>query len=381
MPQANVDQIAGYLQHLGAIGRAMPPAWRHAGISQPVCGPEGQHVGRMLPGRGLYLDVDAKALGIRRPLRNVVQRSRMWRALDRLADDRGSIATRAALLAAMTGGKAQTISFVNVLSGLASNVVWMDSYADAATPNLYTTNPGAALDQTSAGALNGAMTAPTGSDTAYLTKFGYGYGGGGTAPNSWSIAVLVDSLVGIGGLSADTTSTTTITSAPALTRYTSGAGVMLGLFAQSNSLPTTSTTATVSYTNQAGTSGQSTTLNIDGSVNIGAALPMLSGASVPWAPLQGSDYGVQTVASVTLTGTVGVSGDTFAVLLFYPLTFLSLSSAQQDFFEYEFACRPEGPIPLQVSSGNLGCLSLMRFAPSNSPTGGPNVLSFSTVRG
>lgn len=124
--------------------------------------------------------------------------------------------------------------------------------------------------------------------------------------------MLIDRLSHQGGLSG-TVATAQTTNLPtsALTRYTSGAGVMIGLTIYTQ-IGTTATTVTASYTNQAGTSGRTTPL-----VAIGATGFREAGRLI-LLPLQAGDTGVRAVASVTLAATTGTAG-AFGVTLFTPL--------------------------------------------------------------
>src|SRR5437764_607177 len=79
---ANPDFIAENLIRMGLQARRMPPAWDVAGISHLVAGPQGQYIGKLLPGRGIYVDVDLKSLGITKPPPFVYERSRYRRILD-----------------------------------------------------------------------------------------------------------------------------------------------------------------------------------------------------------------------------------------------------------------------------------------------------------
>jgi hypothetical protein len=310
----NVDLVAERLAMVGAMAKSMPPSWKGAGISQPFCGPRGEYLGRVLPGRGLYLDCDLKS----------------------------------------------------------------DSYSETVGIPLYTNNPGAALDQTSVGALSGPLFAPSGSNTAYLLSLGHASNVGSGTSSGWHIAIVIDALVGIGGLPLNS-SPTTITSAPALTRYTTGAGVMMTLIAQTNvnNLPTSN--ATISYTNQAGSAGRSAVMALDNDIELGGGLPFdpVSLANLAFFPLQTGDFGVRTVASLTLSG-LDTAAETAAILLYYPLTFLGLSGANTDYVEYEFSHQPDFLPPLQVSSGKLGCLGVFRF--SNSSTAPSNTNQQITLR-
>lgn len=150
------------------------------------------------------------------------------------------------------------------------------------------------------------------------------------------MVLMCDRLSHQGGLSGTvTTAQTTNLPTAALTRHTSGVGVMMGLSIYTN-LGTTATTVTVSYTNSAGTSGRtSPAVSFGDSVRFATYLRML--------PLQEGDVGVKSVESVTLAGTTGTAGN-FGVTLFKPLV----------------AFNPTTPITSQVfdllSGGMLGGL-------------------------
>lgn len=130
--------------------------------------------------------------------------------------------------------------------------------------------------------------------------------------------LLVDRLSHQGGLVGNVaTAQTTNLPTAALTRYTDGVGVMLGLEFYT-AIGTTATTVSASYTNQDGTSGQTTPLTDIGTTTFGGAADRLL-----VLPLAAGDYGVRAVASVTLTATTGTAGN-FGVTLFRPLLFLPL---------------------------------------------------------
>lgn len=133
--------------------------------------------------------------------------------------------------------------------------------------------------------------------------------------------ILVDMFNVSGGLNATlTTAQTTNLPTAALTRFTSGEGVMAGLCVWSV-IGTTTTTATVSYTNQAGTPGQISTATI-----IGGPIWREAGRIIP-IPLAAGDTGVRSVESVTLAGNTGGAGD-FGVCLFKPLAMFAMNDFQ-----------------------------------------------------
>jgi hypothetical protein len=150
--------------------------------------------------------------------------------------------------------------------------------------------------------------------------------GGGAA------GIMVDLLNINGGLSGIvTTPQTTNLPTAALTRYTSGEGVMAGIVVYTI-IGTTATTVTISYTNQAGTSGRTSTATTFGGSNFRE-----QNSFIP-IPLQTGDTGVKSIESVTVLATTGTAGN-FGVCLYKPLSMISLE-------------RTTGQAPLDaVSSG------------------------------
>jgi hypothetical protein len=132
--------------------------------------------------------------------------------------------------------------------------------------------------------------------------------------------LLVDLLNVSGGLNGTlTTAQTTNLPTAALTRYTSGEGVMAGIVVYTI-IGTTATTVTISYTNSSGVSGRTstaTTFGGSGFREVGVLLPI---------PLQAGDTGVESIESVTVTATTGTAGN-FGVCLYKPLAMISLESA------------------------------------------------------
>lgn len=138
---------------------------------------------------------------------------------------------------------------------------------------------------------------------------------GGT---SGAALILVDLLNQSGGLDGTLASAqTTGLPTAALTRYTSGEGVMVGLVVYSQ-IGTTATTVTISYTNQAGTPGRTSTATAFGGSGFREAA-----ICIP-IPLAAGDTGVRSVESVTVAATTGTIGN-FGVVLFKPLAMLALN--------------------------------------------------------
>lgn len=134
-------------------------------------------------------------------------------------------------------------------------------------------------------------------------------------------AILMDLLNVNGGLSGIVTGSAQTTNLPtaALTRYTSGEGVMAGIVIYTL-VGATATTVSISYTNSAGTSGRTSTATTFGGTGFREVAILIP------IPLQAGDTGVRSIESVTVTATTGTAGN-FGVCMFKPLAMISLESA------------------------------------------------------
>lgn len=133
------------------------------------------------------------------------------------------------------------------------------------------------------------------------------------------LLMLCDRLSHQGGLvgNVGTAQTTNLPTA-ALTRYTSGVGVMMGIEIYST-IGTTPTTVTTSYTDQDGNAAQISQTSPIGGTSFREPRRLL------WLPLAADDYGVKSVESVTLLATTGTAGN-IGVTLFKPLLMISMPS-------------------------------------------------------
>lgn len=130
---------------------------------------------------------------------------------------------------------------------------------------------------------------------------------------------MIDVLNHSGGLSAVvTTEQTTNLPTAALTRHTSGDGVMVGLLIYTQ-IGTSVTTVTIRYTNQAGTANQVSTAVTFGGTGFREA------GRLVLIPLAVGDTGVQSVEGVTVTATTGTAGN-FGVVMFKPITCFALEN-------------------------------------------------------
>ncbi|MFN9913366.1 MAG: hypothetical protein ACK53L_12320 [Pirellulaceae bacterium] len=156
---------------------------------------------------------------------------------------------------------------------------------------------------TTTGAL-GQQNAPSGKQLSIL--------GGHFTGTALCNYIVCDRLSHQGGLSGIvTTAQTTNLPTAALTRYTSGDGVMLGVTIYTQ-IGTTGTTITATYTNQSGVGSRVTPTVIFGGTGFREPNRLLL------LPLESGDSGVQSVESVTVAGTTGTAGN-FGVTLFKPL--------------------------------------------------------------
>lgn len=172
---------------------------------------------------------------------------------------------------------------------------------------------------------------------------------------------LLDRLSHQGGLDAttpvDPTANTTNLPTAALTRYTSGVGVlpMLEIY---ETIGSTATTIVASYTNTAGTAGRKTlptTFGGSGNNSWGRVLIL---------PLQEGDIGCKSVESTTILASTGTAGN-FGVTLAKPLAFYPCigSSGMNHIYDSIIGCA--GLIPV-IDDG--ACLWLAYF--QNNSSGG-----------
>lgn len=127
-----------------------------------------------------------------------------------------------------------------------------------------------------------------------------------TATMAPSYYMLLDYLGHYGLVDCDSTDQQDQTST-GLTRYTSGEGVQIMPVC---TVPQTATaTCTVSYTNQAGTSGRTATFYVNaaniGTINCAADATAGAGQRTPFVPLAGNDGGVRSIQAVTFSASAG----------------------------------------------------------------------------
>jgi hypothetical protein len=234
--------------------------------------------------------------------------------------NRSSVADFSAIVQiATTTGKRETVHFfkpANINTGqltFPASPALMSLWNWDGFPGASTTGPTSPTACTNAtpGALG--QTTPTLGYRKILTRFSAFAGIGG-----WFL--VYDRLCHQGGLSGGATGAqTTNLPTAALTRCVDGLGVEPWLEIYSV-LGSTQTTATVSYTNDAGVSGRSTADAAIGGASFNTRTQYVI------LPLASGDRGARAVASVTLAASTGVSGN-LGITLAYPLLALNLVGA------------------------------------------------------
>jgi hypothetical protein len=133
--------------------------------------------------------------------------------------------------------------------------------------------------------------------------------------------VLYDRLFQIGGFDATVTTDLTVqgsTPTPALTRNTGGVGNFAFVIINTQ-IGTTATTLTMTYTNQNGTTGRTSTVNIGNTGFREATRAML-------IPLAAGDTGIRAVEKVKLTASTGTAGN-FGIVIGQPLATIPVGAA------------------------------------------------------
>ncbi len=260
------------------------------------------------------------------------------------------VGDRSRLLAAATATSAEAIwCFKDIreaitpvvatdLSGVINSLWHM-----AGQPGAATALPGGtARNPTNATAGSVQQTDPAAGTTKWLIDmwFGCGNNSGGV-----SQVILYDRLADISGLNGTTTSAQNTTSL-AVTRYTGAAAAGNAILVEVYTLiGATPQNITASYTNQAGTAGQTT---IAVQIGGGAGRAITSAVILPLA--QG-DTGVRSVESVTLAGSTGTAGN-FGVTIIRPLATLIVTESSGTI---GLADEPTMKGPVEIKNG--ACLA------------------------
>jgi hypothetical protein len=159
------------------------------------------------------------------------------------------------------------------------------------------------------------FTAPNGNYEKFMLSVGI-------APNVGGVFLLYDRLFHIGGLSGSLNTAQTVqgtTPTPALTRNTGGVG-NFAFYEIYSLIGMTAATLTMTYTNQNGTTGQTSTINIGttGFREITRAQRI---------PLAAGDSGLRAVASVQLSGLSGTgTAGNFGITIAQPIAWIPVGA-------------------------------------------------------
>lgn len=262
-----------------------------------------------------------------------------------------AITTQDGLVAALAGGQDVTIQKASATT-TAGN--WHSLWDRAGTPgagSLTIGNTTNGIVPTDATAGSPVISAFTGANTGYLGDFD-------GVSSSTGVIRLYDRLFHVGSINANTLTTTTFTAQPALARLPSGnaSGLGLELWLEINvAISATATTVSATYTNSAGVTGRTATLdsNISG---------YASGRMAPFR-LQAGDVGIQRLDSVIVGGTAATAGSFNLVVLRtltdHNVTSNNLSEPRQDAFRvglpilFTDSCLALMFLPTTTSSGNV----------------------------
>ncbi|HEV8639650.1 MAG TPA: hypothetical protein VGV13_00950 [Methylomirabilota bacterium] len=366
-PTADPDGIASHLAQLAANGLAMPRGmWDRARISVPACGPGGEYFGRLIPGRGFYLAMDLESLGITRRIPGVFEQSPMRRVMDALLDERGLITSQDGINAARGSGLSQDVALSKATITTVANT-YSSLYRAGGLPvaGTFTNIPGgAAHNKNSTGAWSFGLSNPVSPNRKYLVRLGF------THAQIVNQIILVDLLVAAGNIDTNISTTQAISSVP-LTRYASGAGVLM-TFEVTTALGATASTLTVTkYTNQAGMTLRATPAV---AMTTSAIVQRLQPAALgPFMELQAGDYGVRSVEDVQLSA--AMLAGVIALNLYFPLAFIPGIAAnvaiREPFDDLRELITETGQV--------VGCLTGYVFA--NTTTTGLGTYSLRTVEG
>ena len=199
--------------------------------------------------------------------------------------------------------------------------------------------------RTTQGAL--PFTAPGGSREKWLI-------GASIAPLVAGVFLLYDRLFHIGGLSGTVTTAQTVQgspASPALTRNTGGGG-NFAFYEIYTNVGTTSVTMTMTYTDQNGNTGNTSTINI-GATNFREV------TRAQRIPLATGDSGIRAVESVQLSASTGTAGN-FGIIIAQPLAWIPVgASGIAGWRDYTTG------LPGMPAINSDACLALM-FIPSAS---------------
>lgn len=372
----DVDKMAENIALLAKLGHDMPPSWQGAEMTHPVNDPEHRYLGKILPGKGLYLDCDLKYFGIDRPIPHVYERSLTRYLIDLLGNQRGSITTYDGIISARASGLGQDIltgKVVNtVVAGNWSSLLKVTGLPGAFTYSNISGTPGAggSAPTRADSALSLGLANPTSSRKKYLLSAGF------SSSTIMQLALIHDLLVAADLFDTNSASSQGVNTT-ALTRYTTGEGVMMTWEVTNGTIGATPRNLTVTYTDQSGNGSSATPAQALTASAIDRRLqPTLLG---PFMQLAAGDYGVRSVESAQLSGTMGTASRYIALNMYMPLMFLPGVNANT-YAERDSTLQIDGITELVQTSGNvIGCINA--FVMCSTTSAGPCFFFFRTCEG
>jgi hypothetical protein len=227
-------------------------------------------------------------------------------------------ATYDALIDAIKNGQVDQFSWYKTggsYSGGTASSTWSLSGLPGAGNYTGTSLAAQQVNGSTTGAIN--FAAPPGGKTRHIFAVGAGSDALTGPGGHTGVIIIYDRLLYYPGISHTTTSAQNLDNTNTLPRYTDGLGVMAWLEV-TTALGSTAQNVTLTYTNDAGTSGQST-----------GAQAIITSASTPrfahtflFFPMAGTDKGIRSVQTVTFSAanSAGVS----ALVLGFPLAVVPL---------------------------------------------------------
>lgn len=219
---------------------------------------------------------------------------------------------------------------------------WADGSVGSGIP-LYNAYLGAALEFAPlTGVRNTSIyTGPETGDSKYIATVQMNAQGTGALMH----AVFADYLGFYPLLDLDSTDVQSFDNTAVLPRYMSGEGVCAFLIMQTPGAAVL-TSATVSYTNSAGVSGRTVTVDLLSSTNIGigvvqASNTSLAVASTPFMPLASGDTGIRSIESITLAASIGGFATLVLCKPIFNLQLLESARAAEKVFIKESPSLPE----------------------------------------
>jgi hypothetical protein len=281
---------------------------------------------------------------------------------------RGALTSWDQIVSAMQAGKASQNTFLRGVLATAST--WQCEFALAGMPTAgsFAAIPGgSAFTGSSVGSMvNPASEKIGGSDHCYLTNVSL-ESVESTANNQ--IVGVVDLLVGAGSIAAATGTSQNI-STTALPRWTTGEGLSMSLVVTTVLAGGTAPTIAITYTDQAGNTGNSTgAIAVTTGAAAGRMLPVQDG---PMIRLASPDTGVRQIEACIITGTI--TSGVMAAIIYKPIMFMGVLVNRA--VDRTTPSQAGGMRRITETAGALPCLTMIRYASAGSNTNLGGFLEF-----